>query len=80
MMSTRLRTMTSAPGWYPVPDQVNTMQYYDGAKGGETIPAPGLDLLEQMAADVRVIKSVAMLWATLTVIGIIVMVVVVASN
>lgn len=70
-----------APGWYPVPSQVNTLQYFDGAKGVEgTIPAPGLDVLEQIAADVRVLKTIAVVWSALTVLGIIAMIVTLAQN
>ncbi|MCL2542305.1 MAG: hypothetical protein FWE71_07600 [Nocardioidaceae bacterium] len=56
------------------------MRYFDGAVGGETMPAPGLDALEQIAADVRTIKTVAILWAVLTLIGLVVTVAVVATR
>lgn len=71
----------AAPGWYPVPGETNTLRYYDGTQGtGDAIPAPGLDALEQIAADVRTIKAVAVLWAALTLLGILVVIVVVLAQ
>lgn len=73
--------MRAAPGWYPVPDQANTMQYFDGVRGVEgTIPAPGLDLLEQIAGDVRVIRTAALLWMALAALGLIGVVVAILSR
>jgi hypothetical protein len=59
-----------APGWYPLPDQANTLRYFDGKqKTDQTVPAPGQDALDQIARDVHTIKIAALTWLTLTIIG-----------